>query len=108
MRLIVFIMSLVFMASLSWAEAAVKENKAFVLCKNNNIVRTIRVSENNDGCETVYTKAGVDRVVGSGRHTQSCLQFQNNIKNNLEEAAWTCREVAKSKVTIISDSSTEE
>ncbi len=105
MRLILFICALLISVPLVWAEAAIEESEALVVCKNNRTVRTIRVNNEDDGtCRTVYTKQGVDRVVGNAKFKTSCLQFLNNIKSNLEGAAWSCREVSKSKVSIVSDS----
>ena len=80
------------------------KDESMILCKNHHTVRTIRVNSSDEGgCTTVYTKEGVDRVVGSGSYKQSCLTFLENIKTNLEQAAWKCRSVANSKVTNIQD-----
>ena len=72
-----------------------------MFCKNRNIVRTIRVEMNSSTgeCVTQYTKAGKDRLVGSGRHFSSCLSFLENIQQNLEAANWKCRDVSRSKIT---------
>ena len=64
-----------------------------VLCKNRKVVRTITLSTAADGCRTVYTKAGVDRVIGSGIHESSCRGFLQNVQANLEKAGWSCRDV---------------
>lgn len=65
------------------------------------MVRTVEDPE-NQGCMTVYTKSGVDRTIGSGKFWQSCYDFQENIKRNLEEAGWKCRMVEN--VEIVSES----
>ena len=83
--------------SLGWS--AMDDLPKLVMCKNQNVARTIRVVKNNEGaCETIYTKAGVDRRVGIATHPESCFQFIENIKGNLEEASWRCKEVSKFKV----------
>ncbi|RME14172.1 MAG: hypothetical protein D6797_09420 [Bdellovibrio sp.] len=84
----------------SSVKAALKEQAGpFVLCKNQKMVRTIRVERNEKGqCYTLYTKSGVDRVIGQARHLNSCMSFLNNVKNNLEKAYWSCKTF--SKVTI--------
>lgn len=97
-----FLAILLFSSFFAWAEVSADEKFSFVLCKNNQIVRTIRVNSGEEGCKTVYTKSGVDRIVGSGQNASSCMQFLNNIKGNLEEAAWSCREVSKVKITDLS------
>ena len=88
--------------SAGWAEGA-KHRQTYLLCRNKKTVRTIRVEVNsgeNQGCETLYTKAGVDRSVGSGVNHSSCLRVMNNIKGNLEAASWTCKDItAKSDIT---------
>jgi hypothetical protein len=93
---------------MTWAEASIQESESLVVCKNNRVVRTIRVNNEKDGsCRTIYTKFGVDRVVGNAKYKTSCLQFLNNIKTNLEGASWSCREVANSKTAVVSEPSPE-
>lgn len=86
------------------SQAIVEKPEVYVLCKNSKIVRSIRIFENDEGenkCVTLYTKAGVDRVVGKGRNFSSCRSVLNNIRGNLESATWTCRDItAKSKITV--------
>lgn len=108
MRINQILILAILIGAFTQAEALSEEKSALVLCKNNQVVRTIRVNSSDDGCRTVYTKAGVDRVVGSGQNTSSCVQFLNNIKGNLEEAAWSCREVSKFKVTDLSKAPASE
>ena len=65
----------------------------FVYCKLGEVIRTIRtVDVPGDGCKAVYTKAGIDRDVGKGKNWASCEKVIDNIRSNLEEAAWRCRE----------------
>lgn len=80
------------------AEGAV-EKTDMVMCRSQKTVRTIRVTGGGDGCQTVYTKAGVDRVVGNAKSKQSCLDVMRNIRGNLEGAAWRCREVSAATYT---------
>jgi hypothetical protein len=68
------------------------------LCRNQKLVRTLRVVEKPDKCVTIYTKAGTDRVVGTGIYLQSCISILQNIKGNLEEASWKCRDISQSEV----------
>lgn len=73
------------------------ENMApYVLCRQRKVIRTIRVEKSGDKerCETVYTKSGVDRSVGSGIHLASCRQFAENIRRNLEVANWKCQDIS--------------
>lgn len=54
----------------------------------------------NENCLTVYSKGGVEKVVGDAVNDSSCLKFYNNIKSNLKDAGWTCKEVEKDLVDI--------
>lgn len=73
-----------------------------LLCRLGKIVRSIQVKQsfNDPGnqCETIYTKAGIDRQVGKGIHWKSCYEILDNIKGNLEAASWKCRDIKKFKV----------
>lgn len=86
----------------STANAAVEkviEPEKYILCKNKAVVRTIRVEASEDGCKAKYTKSGVDKTIGYGTHTESCNRFVDNVKANLESAAWKCRNLSDSKIT---------
>ena len=72
---------------------------AYVICKNNSQVRTIRiVVDDKNICHTIYTKLGVDKNVGGGKNKMSCSQFLDNIKVNLEKSNWKCRDVESATV----------
>lgn len=78
---------------------ATVEPEDFVICRNQKIVRTVRVVKREDACDTIYTKSGVDQDVGGGKHYQSCTRILDNIRGNLEKAGWRCREVDEAYVT---------
>ncbi len=76
------------------------QNKAYWLCKNRKEVRTIRVHIGTDGiCTTFYSKAGSEKSVGSGKSHESCINFLNNIKTNLEKSSWSCRDISSTRIT---------
>ncbi len=76
------------------------ENKAYWICKSAKEVRTIRVFMKPDGsCSTFYSKAGEEKTVGSGRNQESCHNFLNNIKTNLEKSNWACRDISATRIT---------
>jgi hypothetical protein len=86
----------------SFSSGSVEGASQFVMCKNKDIVRTIRVEETKAedySCETIYTKAGTDRIVGQAKSTYSCTSVLNNIKENLVGAGWSCKEVPGARVT---------
>ncbi len=88
-------------------KASPVEPEKYVICKNKKIVRTIRIEKGGPkACETKYTKAGVDRVVGSGISITGCDNILNNVMGNLQEANWKCRVVKDVKISkLVSDSS---
>lgn len=80
---------------------AFAESKAevFVICKLRSHVRTIAVhKKSSGGYETIYSKFGQPRVIGSGIMLDSNKGFLNNVKTNLEKSNWNCREVGDASV----------
>lgn len=76
------------------------ENQSYWICKNQKQVRTMRVHIDKSGiCSTYYSKQGEEKVVGSGRNHESCQNFLNNIKTNLEKSSWTCRDISATRIT---------
>ncbi|MCB0392084.1 MAG: hypothetical protein KDD58_12385 [Bdellovibrionales bacterium] len=66
----------------------------FYLCSNKKVVRSLRIELLEDSsCQTTYSKAGIDKVIGSGMHIESCQKFLNNVKGNLEAVGWECRKI---------------
>lgn len=71
----------------------------YVMCQNGTIVRTVRIELDEQGCKTVYTKNGDDRVIGSGQFAISCTGFLGNVKKNLEAAGWSCKDISGAAIT---------
>lgn len=74
----------------------------FVLCKNQKTVRTIRIAPERaepQDCQVMYSKAGVDEVVGQSRSLSSCKSILKNIQENLEASKWNCKQVDSAKVS---------
>jgi hypothetical protein len=75
---------------------------SYYLCKLNHIARTIRVKKDADGtCETTYTKEGIDRVVSKSSSLDRCFKVIENIKENLEKAAWKCKDISGARVSSV-------
>ena len=93
--------SVLFLNVASATEEVVEvDNKAYFLCKNKAEVRTIRVQIDEHGiCSTHYSKQGSEKNVGSGKNHESCMNFMNNIKTNLEKSNWACRDISASRIT---------
>lgn len=77
----------------------------YVLCKNGKEVRTLRAAKNDETgkCETLYSKAGKDQVIGGGQNPSSCNDVVARVRKNLENGNWKCREVKQSTVSVVSD-----
>lgn len=69
------------------------EVKQYVICRNQKVVRTIRVECSGNECDTIYTKDGTDRVEGSNNNVMGGQKILGNIQANLEKAAWKCNDV---------------
>ena len=95
--ILVLVSSMTFAQDLSAAKPS-----AFVMCRNKKIVRTLRIEAGGSegaACSTTYTKAGVDRVIGTGQFEVSCKKFLNNVRGNLEEAGWKCRNIEQARIS---------
>lgn len=79
------------------------EKSSYVMCRSQKTVRTIRVIDGSEACTTLYTKMGVDKVVGGGKNKQSCYDVMKNIRTNLEGAAWKCKDISASNVSELSN-----
>lgn len=90
-------MTVLFFSSFSYAADL---GDSLVLCKNNKNVRTLRVEVGQDQiCRAIYTKQGVDETIGSGQNHDSCIEFVGNVRKNLEDAKWNCREVKEARTS---------
>lgn len=95
-----WVMPFLLLASLLIANSAVADPAVYVLCKLHGNVRTLRVEiDANNICHTHYSKEGVDKVIGSGRNHESCKNFLQSTRTNLEKSSWSCRDVATATVT---------
>lgn len=71
-----------------------------VICRLKKEVRTLRVEKAEAGkCNAVYTKGGKDQSIGSASSETSCAEIVQNVRKNLEAAAWKCREIKESRVS---------
>jgi hypothetical protein len=74
-----------------------------VICKNEKSVRTLRVDKNSAGCRAIYTKQGVDQVVGSSTRDNGCDIIVDGIRKTLEGSVWKCRDVKEAVVSNLSE-----
>ncbi len=71
----------------------------FVMCKNQKAVRTIRITPDQEGCKTTYSKGGVDEVVENNSQIGKCKDRLKSLQENLQASNWTCKQ-KRSEVTI--------
>lgn len=97
MKTLVLLSTLIFSLLLFAEENHADDLVKYVMCKNQNIVRTIRVEREAEEkvCITTYTKNGEDKEVGRVQNSSSCTMFAENIRGNLEKAGWKCRDVSE-------------
>ena len=75
-----------------------------IICKSEKNVRTLRSDKTSDGgCRAVYTKQGVDQVVGSSMHIGGCESILEGIRKTLESSVWKCKEVKEAIVSDLSE-----
>lgn len=103
------------------AFAADQKASAFVLCKNQKNVRTIKILPDKsielepktagakplNGCAVSYSKSGVDEVVGTNKSLDTCKSILKSIQFNLETSKWSCRTVQTAVVTTSKETVTE-
>lgn len=79
---------------------AIAESKSnYLMCKNSNVVRTLRIERVGRSCRTTYTKDGVDAVVGKSGDPGLCREVFEKIRENLEKASWKCKDISQSRVS---------
>ena len=82
------------------AEQVIDAAKAdYLMCKNGEVVRTIRIEKNRGVCQTTYTKEGVGMTVGRSGVESVCRKVFERIRGNLEKANWKCRDITQSRVS---------
>lgn len=91
-----------FMVLLFSSFASADLGESLVLCKHNKTVRTLRMEMGQDQkCKAIYTKQGVDETIGSAQNPNSCVEILANVRKNLEEAKWNCREVKEARTSTV-------
>jgi hypothetical protein len=71
----------------------------YVMCKNGEVVRTVRIEKNKGICQTTYTKEGVGTTVGKSAAQSVCRKVLGRIRENLEKANWKCKDITQSRVS---------
>lgn len=77
--------------------------ESLVLCKRQKTVRTLRIEKGaDDKCKAIYTKQGLDQVIGTSQKEEACEEIIAGVRKNLEEGGkWACREVKEARVSTV-------
>ena len=68
-----------------------KAAKGDVTCKIGGEVRTLKVVNKDDGKAVEYTRDGsTNEIATCNLSGEFCMNIVNRVKNNLEEAGWSC------------------
>ncbi len=79
---------------------------AFVLCKHQKSVRTIRILQSPKGldkCTVTYTKGGTEEVLGAYHAMSTCQSILVGVRGNLESSDWNCRSVHSAAISTSSE-----
>lgn len=101
MTVLVFSFSLQVMAEDKKEEStnSSEDKSTYVMCKNGNVVRTIRIELKGQSCRAFYTKQGVDKEVGKSATPAVCHQVTDRIRKNLEASSWKCKDISHARVS---------
>jgi hypothetical protein len=103
-----FVICTVFAFACEVALASVEQKaQAFVLCKRDKAVRSIRIlpdTKQDKNCVISYSKDGEEEIVGSHSSMSSCQTILKNIQANLEiQKKWSCKTFSRAQVTTSSE-----
>lgn len=76
---------------------------SIIICKNEKAVRTLRADKTEVGCSAIYTKQGIDQIVGSSTKENACSSILENIRKTLETSIWKCKDVKQASVSQLSE-----
>lgn len=73
----------------------------YLMCQNGANVRTIRfLPSKAGGCKTGYTKeGGAEQIVAESWNKSRCFSVMSNIRENLMNANWKCRDISDSRIS---------
>ena len=57
------------------------------------------MDKKSGSCEAIYTKDGVDKVIGSAQKLFSCVDVLEGVKKTLLGAGWKCKEVKGEQIS---------
>lgn len=91
--------SLCFAAFSTPLVSSAEVGSSYVICKLGKEVRTLSIQIEAGKCTTIYNKAGKSQDIGGGLNPQTCEEILGNVRKNLEEGNWKCRDVKEATVS---------
>ncbi|PIT99769.1 MAG: hypothetical protein COT74_08255 [Bdellovibrionales bacterium CG10_big_fil_rev_8_21_14_0_10_45_34] len=88
------------MAPLEMSYGSEVKPKLYWKCQNKQAVRTLRIIQDQESKEWVlfYTKVGKDSEVARGRYYEFVRNIFENVKGNLIESGWDCRDITGASI----------
>lgn len=88
-------------SAMSGLTSGTSQETTYLMCQNGANVRTIRFLPNEaGGCKTGYTKeGGTEQIVAESWNKSRCFSVMNNIRENLINANWKCRDISDSRIS---------
>src|SRR5688572_25679060 len=76
---------------------------SYFICKNQKIARTLRIEKTPGRCRTLYSKNGQSQEIASGMNLGSCQKIMEDVKKNLTDNGWKCKELDSAGISEIVD-----
>lgn len=74
-------------------------NPVYWMCQHKTAVRTIRIDVADGQCRTGYAKEGQEKNSSLSQQVSTCINVFANIRRNLEQASWKCRNISGATIT---------
>lgn len=90
--------------ALPQASATDQKAKEYILCKNQNEVRSLSMTMNEgQNCVARYSKLGTDEVIAQSKAPELCHDRIRQIQNVLKSANYNCKKFSKAQLTVSSE-----
>lgn len=110
MKVITLILSILMISAVGHAQesagsapvaetAPVSGKSKYVICRNDKVVRTIRVDTSSSKCKAIYSKDGKEDIVAKSGTLEKCFEVADQIRTNLEKSVWKCKDVQEDRVS---------
>ncbi len=74
-------------------------SEKYTFCRGSSKSRTIKVVQKKNGCQTIYSKDGDEKVMATAASVDVCNGVLAKIQKNLEENSWSCQDISDSRIS---------